>query len=209
MLSVLFDNEDGLAFNSKRAKQQFKLKVKAIYNSCETEEEFQNKISEQRREILDQYIKQNKYVVPEMDVAVKVDDENVEIMCLLKATENQKEMNKLKYRNKMNELKGVRHMAASQKMVRMEHRKLKKDKRVDKEMLSLYYKACESMSGITEILNPSEILDNVDDARTIFRQYIAGVMTQDNDPQLKQLLLKNPYTDYMKHMTGLSLNGDD
>lgn len=197
-VTLLFKEIDTVIFASKNAKNNLKKKLKKMYS--EDPKSFIDNVNKMRSELIEKYVRPDQFVV--QDFNVKVADGDI-ITVTFSQVENKTETNRMKLREKLKQLKNERYYLSNKKVVAKEWRKLKKDPRVDKEMIDKYHKAC--MSVDFDFPNPSEILDDLDSIKVEFREYLRNILNKNTSPEMKDYLLNDAYTKYMSHITGVGL----
>jgi len=194
---VLFVNENPAYFKSNETAEELKETIKNIYDK--DKKKFNKNIKKQKKTLEVTYLLQKKIYTLEMEFAV--DDKNKITVTFLKI-DNVVEINKLKLKNKLAELKQRRGGTNFREKQQMKQKiKLQKsDPRVTKQMIDLYEKSKLSMNNVP---TPLDILNDIQEYSKKVHEQITQAFLQQRDPKEKIAMLNNTYLKYLQLVTGV------
>lgn len=196
MEGIHFSNSDLHYFKSKNAKSKFKSFLKEKFN--EDEVNFIENINNEKNNLIEKYMNKQKLINYNFDVQKKNGNNGVRIEVELLMEENQREIQKIKLNQKINKIKEEN---LKEKIIKNNIKiknKLKKDKRVTKDMEILYRNA---LTEVNDIDDPKEILDDLDYYKEELENYLKEVEKSEHTPYAKYLMYNNNYTKYLSFMT--------
>jgi|APSaa5957512622_1039677.scaffolds.fasta_scaffold60877_3 hypothetical protein len=202
---IYFEKNDyDQIFKTQISRAKFKQVINNIYEKTESLDEFRIELEENKKFLIDNFLYTTQYIDTDFTYEIIKDsvDKPPRMIIDIKQIENEnyrKEVNRLKLQSLIHEKK---YKKQSELMVKKEMKKLTKSKNVSTKMIDMYIKVSQKFPK-SNINSPIDILNDLDNAKIDFLDYMNKIIQQEIEPYDKQLLLKNEYTDYMSLMTGI------
>ena len=204
MDGVHFSSSDMSFFKSKNAKNNLKKILKDLF--LKNENNFLDEVKKISVDLEQKYLKQDKLYKSKFEVNLEeTNNKKKKINIKLFRKEDGREINRQKLKSRLKEIKNNYQKKKVDKENLKIQKKMKSDKRVTIEMKNLYYKALMKSNENAKILNPVEILDDLEENKDKFKEYLDIVVKGDYHPYAKFLMYNNDYTKYMSLMTGVSI----
>lgn len=202
---IYFEKNDyDQIFKSPVSRTKFKQVINNIYEKAETLDEFKKELEENTKFLIDNFLYTTQYIDVSFTYEIIKESPNKppRMVIDIKQVENEnyrKEMNKLKLQALIHEKK---YKKQSEQIVKKEMKKLVKNKNVSTKMIDMYIKVSQKFPK-SNIKNPMEILNDLDNTKIDFLDYMNNILQRKINPYDKQILLKNEYTEYMSLMTDI------
>ena len=202
---IYFEKNEYLQmFKAQESRSKFKQVINSIYGKSETLEEFRKGLEKNKKFLIDNFLYSTQYIDTDFtyEIIKETADKPPRMIIDVNQIKNedyQKELNKLKLQSLIHE---KRYKQQSESIVKKEMKKLIKNKNVSTGMIESYITVSQKFPN-SNIKNPMEILDDLNNAKMDFFDYLNNIIQQKIEPYDKQLLLKNDYTDYMSLMTDI------
>jgi hypothetical protein len=201
MEGIFFSDSKLHYFKSKRAKIKFKNSLKKIFN--DDNEKFVDNVNENKKKIIEKYMKKEKLINYSFNVSKTEGDNGAKLNVEMLIEENDTEVQKIKLKNKIENLKQERFKEQTLKNENKIKKKLKKDKRITSQMEFLYNQTKKEYKDIDD---PKTILDNIEEYKEELEDYLEEVKITDYTPYAKYLMYNNLYTKYLSYMTNTKIN---
>lgn len=192
---IEFENCEN-AYKSKNSKKNLKKYIKKI---------IKNQENDKFLDILNNHLSDiRKYFNTPLQINFKIKEDTL-IIFAKKLSD--RDINKIKLKNKLKNINNKQKILEEKKEAnnkfKEEKKKLHNDKRIEPNMIQLYYSVRYDMPD-KDIPNPIQILDNIDEYKKLFQNYL------DNSNKKidleRYILLKNSYCNYMSYMTQIIVN---
>lgn len=202
-MNVHFDNFNAEYLVSKGARDRMKKYIKAEINESEEKKPILEQLKENTNHLITNYFKADDENDLNLTYIVKKKEIHISLIKTSKK-EKQKEENRKRLRNRLNNLNSKRYEGKNRKELLNKEKEVSKllssDSRITSEMKSAYRSAKNKFGN--ELPNPIEILDNKDEHIKKFMEYMS--MAIKNTKSEKELLqvLDNEYSNYIGIVTG-------
>ena len=203
IIIILDDFDVNNIFKTKSSKQNFKNTIRKIYNVSDNINNFETKFNDSKNEFINKYLNTPHFYYPKLEYNISQEADTHKINIKLEYIENTEAINRAKLHNRIREIReentNIVNLYNIEKYNKKELKNFKRDKRVDNNMINLYYKTKKIIKN-DDILNPIQILNDIDTAKQKYYKYLENAISQSN-PNTQYVLLKNTYTEYMSLMT--------
>ena len=206
-MNINFKNFNCNNLISKNAKDKFKRLLKLEVKDEKDEKDIINKLNSNSPEYIKKFFKEDNG--KELSLKFFLELDNLYISLEKKEKQiSQKEINKQKLRDKLNECKSKRYQLRERKqyMKQEKHKKsnlqsnMAVDSRINQKMIDCYKNAKNKFGDM--LPNPQQILDNKQEHIQKFIQYVSMMIQKSNNEEEMYKMLDNEYSEYIGTVTG-------